>query len=269
MSGGQDKAARIQADAQRQAAELQKEATAMSIASQEKMFGQQMEAMKEQEAYNRGITADNRSNFSPYVTAGKGFLNQLVGEQSDPNSILNRSFNEQEMLNDPGYQFRLQQGQNALNSSLAAKGGMLSGAALKAAMNYNQGFASQEYGNAYQRFTNDKNNRFQMLSGLAGMGLNANAGYAGANMQTQGGTQLSNVLGNNAQMMNGIIQNGAQQQASLILGGANAQAQLAAQRGNQTLGFLGGAASGAMAGAAGGAPGMIVGGILGGLSSLL
>ena len=269
MSGGQDKAARIQADAQREAAKLQKEATAMSIASQEKMFGQQMEAMKEQETYNRGITADNRGNFSPYVTAGKGFLSQLVAEQSDPNSILNRQFNEQEMLKDPGYQFRLEQGQNALNNSLAAKGNMLSGSALKAAMNYNQGFASQEYGNAYQRFTNDKNNRFQMLSGLAGMGLNANAGYAGANMQTQGGTQLSNVLGNNAQSLNSIIQNGAQQQASLVLGGANAQAQLAAQRGNSALGFLGGAASGASMGAAFGPYGAAIGGVLGGLGSLL
>jgi hypothetical protein len=58
----------------------------------------------------------------------------------------------QQVLNDdPGYQFRLEQGMKALNAQSAAKGGLMSGGALKAAQRYGQGLASQEYGAAYNR----------------------------------------------------------------------------------------------------------------------
>ncbi len=52
---------------------------------------------------------------------------------------------------DPGYQFRVEEGNRALNDSLAASGMGLSGAALRASMDYNQGLASQEYNNFYNR----------------------------------------------------------------------------------------------------------------------
>lgn len=48
---------------------------------------------------------------------------------------------------DPGYQFRLQQGEQAINRSAAARGGRLGGDTLKALNDYAQGQASQEYGN--------------------------------------------------------------------------------------------------------------------------
>ena len=58
----------------------------------------------------------------------------------------------QEVLNqDPGYQFRLDQGMKAIQQSAAAKGGLLSGAMLKGTQRFGQGLASQEYQNAYQR----------------------------------------------------------------------------------------------------------------------
>lgn len=52
---------------------------------------------------------------------------------------------------DPGYQWRVQQGQKALESSAASKGGLVSGAQMRAAQDYGQGLASQEYGQAYGR----------------------------------------------------------------------------------------------------------------------
>jgi hypothetical protein len=52
---------------------------------------------------------------------------------------------------DPGYQFRLDQGMNALNKSAAAKGGTTSGNALAAATKYGQDMGSQEYQNAFNR----------------------------------------------------------------------------------------------------------------------
>jgi hypothetical protein len=74
-----------------------------------------------------------------------------------------QNFNYQQ---DPGYQFRLNQGLNGINNSLAARGMANSGRALKALTGYNQDFASNEYQNAYNR-------NFNTMSALAGMGQNA------------------------------------------------------------------------------------------------
>jgi hypothetical protein len=53
--------------------------------------------------------------------------------------------------NDPSYQFRLQQGQQAVERSLAAKGMMNSGNAAIELQQYGQGAASQEYQAQHQR----------------------------------------------------------------------------------------------------------------------
>src|SRR5262249_49173751 len=57
---------------------------------------------------------------------------------------------------DPGYQFRLNEGMKALQNSAAASGGLLSGPTLKALTNYSQGAASQEYANAFNRFMQNR-----------------------------------------------------------------------------------------------------------------
>lgn len=77
---------------------------------------------------------------------------------------------------DPGYQFRLSQGQDAVNALAGAQGGLFSGATLQALTDYNQGLASQEYGNYFAR-----------LSGLAGQGLGAASGQANAAQNTAAG----------------------------------------------------------------------------------
>ena len=59
--------------------------------------------------------------------------------------------NQQDMLNDPGFQFRIDQGRKALEASAAGKGILRSGGTLKDLLNYGQNFASQEYGNVYNR----------------------------------------------------------------------------------------------------------------------
>ena len=52
---------------------------------------------------------------------------------------------------DPGYQFRLQQGQQALENSAAASGMLRTGGTMKGLMDYNQAAASQEYDKSYGR----------------------------------------------------------------------------------------------------------------------
>jgi hypothetical protein len=57
---------------------------------------------------------------------------------------------------DPSMQFRIDRGTNALQSSAAARGGLLSGATLKGVNDYAQNVASQEYGNAFNRAFQDR-----------------------------------------------------------------------------------------------------------------
>lgn len=61
------------------------------------------------------------------------------------------NLNPVDVQNDPGYQFAQQQGEQALNRSLGAQGGLFSGRALQAAADLNQGLASRFYGDAYGR----------------------------------------------------------------------------------------------------------------------
>jgi hypothetical protein len=55
------------------------------------------------------------------------------------------------MLVDPSYQFRLSEGQRVLDASAAARGTLRTGGHLKDTIGYGQQFASQEYGNIYDR----------------------------------------------------------------------------------------------------------------------
>jgi hypothetical protein len=57
----------------------------------------------------------------------------------------------QDAFNEPGYQFRLQSGSDALQRSAAAKGLLRTGGTLKDITEYGQNFASNEYGNVFNR----------------------------------------------------------------------------------------------------------------------
>ena len=69
----------------------------------------------------------------------------------DPASAM-RNFGAADFQADPGYAFRLSEGMKALDRTAASRGGLLSGATLKGAQRYGSDLASQEYGNAYNRF---------------------------------------------------------------------------------------------------------------------
>ena len=86
---------------------------------------------------------------------------------------LSTPFSQTNWQADPGYAFRLAEGQKALERSGSARGMTLSGAQQKALMGYGQGMASQEYGNAYNRYTTDQTNLYNRLAGVAGTGQTA------------------------------------------------------------------------------------------------
>lgn len=93
---------------------------------------------------------------------------------------------------DPGYAFRLQEGLKGLDRQAAARGGLISGAALKAASDFAGKQASAEYGNAYNRYQQNRMNRYNMLAGQQNVGANAAAalGQAGQFYATGGGKNI-------------------------------------------------------------------------------
>jgi hypothetical protein len=101
---------------------------------------------------------------------------------------------------DPGYAFRLSEGQKALDRQAAARGGLISGGALKATTRYGQDMGSQEYGNAYNRYQTNRTNQLQPLGNLIASGQSAasNVGSAAgqygtnaANLINQGGQSIA------------------------------------------------------------------------------
>ena len=138
-----------------------------------------------------------RKDLMPYKQAGDTSLNQLMGQMT-PDGYFNQTYTGQDIYSDPSYQFRLQQGQDAIQSSAAAKGGLLTGATLKALQNYGQESASQEYSNAYNRFNADQTNRYNRLSNLVGIGQNAAAQVGNAGAQTAQAVANNTMAGANS-----------------------------------------------------------------------
>ena len=121
-------------------------------------------------------------------------------------------FGMQQFTADPGYGFRLAEGQKALDRQAAARGGLISGGALKAAQRYGQEMGSQEYTNAFNRYQTERQARLNPLQSLAGVGQTSVAQLGAA-----GQTMASNV--------GEAIGAGAQARASGYMGGANALSQ--------------------------------------------
>lgn len=144
------------------AASAQKKAQAKASKEQKKMYEQ------------------SRKDMQPYMESGtlaNTDLNMRMGLAGDATNkdygFLMKRFNNQEFEKDPGYQFRMDEGNRGIAATQAARGGLLSGAAAKEASRYNQGFASNEYGQAYDRFTNDQAGQYNKLSGIKDKGQEA------------------------------------------------------------------------------------------------
>ena len=151
---------KMQSDAARDAANTTGAASDRAVALQREQYEKQLEMQK------------------PFYDVGVNALPELVkASKYTP-------FGMQQFQQDPGYGFRLKEGQQALDRSAAARGGLISGGALKAAQRYGQDMGSQEYMNAFNRYQTERAARLQPLQSLTGMSqTTANTlGTAGSNM---------------------------------------------------------------------------------------
>lgn len=190
---------------------------AMSSSASNKAAKRQAESADAASQMQWNMYDQTRTDLDPYRQAGSTSLSQMM-DQMGANGYFNQTYTGQDAYSDPSYQFRLQQGQDAIQSSAAAKGGLLSGATLKALQDFGQQSASQEYGNAYNRFNADQTNRYNRLSNIIGMGQNAAAQVGNA------GAQTAQAVANNTMA-------GANAQAAGIIGSNNAWANSAQQLG--------------------------------------
>ena len=144
----------------------------------------------------------------PFYQAGVNALPEYVSGIGQGGELV-RGFTQADYQADPGYAFRLSEGQKALDRSAAARGGLISGSALKAAQRYGQDMASQEFGNAYNRFRDTQGLRRNALAGVTGFAPTA-AGAMSASGQNYATNAGNAMMGQGENTANSLL---AQQQA--------------------------------------------------------
>jgi len=180
------------------AASTQSKAADKATALQREMYEKNLELQKP--FYEAGLTGQNA--LMQYLGLG--------GDKSAANYGAGmRPFTGADLASEPGYQFRLGEGVNALNKQAAARGGMMSGRALAEAARYGQDYASNEYNNAFNRYYTQRNQMLNPLQSLLGQAQTTagNVGTAGQNYAANAGN---------------TIMAGANARASGYVGGANA-----------------------------------------------
>ena len=164
----------------------------------------QAQAARDATALQQRIYEESVARQQPFLTTGTEFFNRMADlQRGGPQAAQNF------LTMEPGYQFRLSEGLKALERSAAARGGLVSGASMKAAQRYGQDLASQEYSNAFNR-----------LASMANVGPQA----AGV-MSNLGQTYATNVgnLGLGAAQAQGQgLMGAAQARGSSYIGGVNA-----------------------------------------------
>ena len=172
----------IGADAAKSAAQTQADSAREANALLYKMYQEQKGL---QEPFRgAGITAQNR-------------LLDLLGLSQNRGAEgfgkYGRDFSMSDFTADPGYAFRLAEGQKALERNAAARGGLISGGALKAATRYGQDMGSQEYQSAFNRYQTNRANQLQPLGSLlsSGQAAASNQAAAAGNYGTQAGGNIT------------------------------------------------------------------------------
>ncbi len=174
-------AANAQASAARDAARMQSE-TARNVADMQQQQYQQ-----------------TRTDLSPWRTAGVTANNKLAQLVAAGPGKFETS---------PGYQFRLSEGNKAIERSAAAKGMVLSGRNIKAIDRFSQNYATQDYDNFLRRYYASLT-PWQNMSAL---------GLSAAGTTSSAGASAINAAGN-------ALMSGANAGANSLISGANAGAQ--------------------------------------------
>lgn len=94
-----------------------------------------------------------RADFEPYRAAGQSALERYA-DALGINGDDRRSQFQAGFRQDPGYQFAFDEGQRAVQGSAAARGGLISGGAMRGLTRFGQGLGDQQYGSYLDRYMN-------------------------------------------------------------------------------------------------------------------
>ena len=191
--------------------------------------------------------------YQPYQNAGLAGQNQLLnylgigggGGGQGYGQFATAQFTPQQFAanQDPGYGFRMQEGLKAVDAQAAARGGLISGAALKASQRFGQDMASQEYQNAFNRYQTTRANTLAPYQQLQNVGLSAAGGLAGAyggygaaagGAQGAYGSNVSNIQTGRGGMINQALGNYGNQITGALTGYGNAASANTLAAGNAT-----------------------------------
>lgn len=162
---------------------------------------------REQMAQQQRLADQARADNEPWRVQGGIALNKLAAAPDF-------AFTGANVGSDPGYQFGLSEGMKGMTNSAAARGGLLSGAALKASTKYAQDYAGTKFNDSFSRAlqTDTANkNRLQSLAGIGqtAVGANQQAGQVLGGQLGQAGQSLAqNALGVGNARASGYLANG-------------------------------------------------------------
>ncbi|MEN3973115.1 hypothetical protein WJS89_10585 [Sphingomicrobium sp. XHP0235] len=136
-----------------------------------------------------------RSDMAPWREAG----GQAIGSLS---AMLQPGYDH---TTSPGYQFRMDEGKRAIESSAAARGGLLSGGTLKGLERYAQGVAADDFNQQFNRTASVAAGGQQVGMGLGALGAQTSQSI-GNTMMGMGNARASGYVGQ-ANAMNGMFSN--------------------------------------------------------------
>jgi len=171
----------------------------------------QIGAANQANALEKQMYEQSRADQMPWLEQGKASLSQLAN-LTRPGGELMRTYGADDFQADPGYQFRLSEATRGADRSMAARGLTNSGTALRELSRVNQGMASDEFQNAYNRWMQQRQNQYNMLSGLANTGQVT-------------GEQLANIGSNYSNQYGQNLGQAANARASSFVAGGRAKAQ--------------------------------------------
>lgn len=150
-----------------------------------------------------------REDQQPWMEVG-GQSIRTIGDLLKSGEIY-PDFKGEYLVNEPGYAFRLAEGNKAIENAARARGTYMGPSTVKELLRYGQDYASGEYQNAYNRDLTNKTTKFNMLSGASGTGQTA------ANTLATTGANTANNIGQ-------LVTGAANARGAATIAGGNAVA---------------------------------------------
>jgi len=146
---------------------------------------------------NKQMFDITNENLRPYREQGQLTLKDLMARMPE----LTKTYTAEDFAQgiDPGYQFRLAQGQKAFENQANRGGGLIGGNVMQGMQDYTQGQAAQEFGAAFGRNATSQTNIFNKLKSIADMGLGATGTTAEAATRTGESMGSAAIAGGQAQ----------------------------------------------------------------------